>query len=83
MSNRTSEWSEEAKDLASSLHNELKLNNRNWHRLKNNHDKRAAEMLSSALVQLLQGGEQREVDSLIEQSLKWLRREINSPACNH
>lgn len=74
-------WPDEAPPLAQELHGQLRLDDRDWHRLKSNADRRAAELLSGALVQLLQGGERADVEALINQGLLWLRRELKDPGC--
>ncbi len=77
-------WSTKVIDLAIELHAELSLNNKNWHQLKSNHERRAAELIASALIQLIRGGKSSDVEVLLEQSILWLKREIKDPGCpNH
>ena len=80
---RKNEWSPKAKSLAKELHSELRLNDQNWHALKGNPDKRAAELFSAAMVQLLSEGKLSDVQALIEQGILWLKRDIRDPGCPH
>ena len=74
-------WSNEIIHLINSLHSELVLKDNNWHKLKNNKSRRAAELLASALCQIIHGGEESDIESLVEQSLRWLREEVKDPGC--
>ena len=76
-----SKWPKKSKPLAIELHRQLSLNNNNWHQLKNDSDRRAAELLAGAMVQLLSNGNSSDVNELINQSLRWLKREIKAPRC--
>jgi len=79
---RTS-WPPEAAHQAQELHECLRLTDRNWHQLKTDADRRAAELLAAALVQLLQGGSQDDACALADQGLRWLKRELKDPGCPH
>ena len=81
MEETLSRWPQEAKPLAIELHRQLSLNNKNWHQLKNNSDRRAAELIAGAMVQLLSDGSSSDVKELLDQSLLWLKREIKAPRC--
>ena len=50
-----SRWPEPAPELAKDLHRCLSLNDRDWHRLKTDADRRGAELMAAALSQLIQG----------------------------
>ena len=76
-------WPSEAGPLAQELHNCLRLTDRNWHQLKTDADRRAAELLAGALVQLLEGGANADTCALTEQGLRWLKRELKDPGCPH
>ncbi len=78
---RKTEWPKEAKVLAKELHEKLSLNDKNWHSLKGNHERRSAEMLTSAMLQLLQGGDYADVEELLNQAKKWLSGELKDPGC--
>ena len=81
MALKKSYWSEEVVNLISSLQSELVLKDSNWHKLKNNKTSRAAELLVSALCQIVNEGKDSDIEDLIEQSLKWLREEVKDPGC--
>tara|TARA_B100000029_G_C17568344_1_gene955786 strand:+ start:1645 stop:1896 length:252 start_codon:yes stop_codon:yes gene_type:complete len=81
MDNSNLNWKEEAKELAIKLHLLLIIDDKNWHELKNDSDRRAAEQLSAAMVQLVSGGESSNIEDLIQQSLLWVKREIKAPKC--
>jgi len=74
-------WSSKAKVLAIELQRELSINNKNWHIHKKDSERRAAELISSSIVQLLSGGKVIEIEALINQSLLWLKEEIKDPGC--
>ena len=76
-----SEWRDNSKELAIQLHAQLSLNNKNWHKLKGNSDRRAAELLSSAIVQLLSEGKASDIEELLNQSIRWIKKEIKAPSC--
>ncbi len=81
MKESSSKWPTEAKETALQLHAQLKLDNKNWHQLKDDSDRRSAELLSGAIVQLLSGGKQSDIAELITQSMSWLKREVKAPNC--
>ncbi len=74
-------WPSNAKNLAIDLHSLLSLNNKNWHQLKDNSDRRAAELLAGAMVQLISEGTPSDIEELINQSMRWIKREIKAPGC--
>ncbi|ABX08655.1 DUF6439 family protein [Prochlorococcus marinus] len=76
-----SKWSSATHKLVKELHSELTLSNKNWHQLKNNSERRAAELLISAIAQIINGGETSDIQSLIHQALLWLNKEIKDPGC--
>ncbi len=76
-----SKWPTSAKGIAINLHSQLKLDNQNWHQLKDISDRRAAELLSGAIVQLLSEGNPNEIEDLLQQSIKWIKREVKAPKC--
>ena len=83
MAPSTASWPDTAPELARTLHAQLSLNDRNWHQLKTDPDRRAAELLAAALVQLVQGGSQEDACALADQGLRWLKRELKDPGCPH
>ena len=84
------QWPEQSQDLAEQLQRSLTIGDRDWHALKSQRPRRAAEQLAAALVQLLSGDDpsqssptearQRAI-ALAEHGLQWLKAEINDPGC--
>ena len=69
--------------LARDLHNALSIGDRDWHRLKGDRHRRAAEQLAAALQQLLLQGPRGDEDvlDLLQSAQRWLRREQRDPGC--
>ena len=76
-----SKWNNESKLLIKELHNELSIKNKNWHLYKSDPERRAAELLISALAQLINQGDLVDVETLSTQAIKWLKKEIKDPGC--
>lgn len=83
-------WPEDALPLAQQLHRSLSIGERDWHALKSQRPRRAAEQVAAALVQLLArdtptnstSGEARQQSiELLEHALGWLKAEISDPGC--
>ena len=83
-------WPEGALEQAVALQRSLSINDRDWHALKRQRQRRAAEQISAALVQLLSGdapgstlpSEARtQAIALLEHSLGWLKAELSDPGC--
>ena len=83
-------WPPEALDLAQRLQRSLTINDRQWHRLKTQRSRRAAEQLAAALVQLLAADDPKsasptrareEAIALVDHALGWLRAEVSDPGC--
>ena len=74
-------WPEQAVEQALDLHQSLSINDREWHRLKSDADRRGAELLAAALAQLLQNGRNDDVEALTQQALGWIRGELKDPGC--
>ena len=68
---------------AQELHRSLSISDRDWHRLKADRHRRAAEQLSAALQLLLQQGADADgaVLELLDSAGRWLRREQRDPGC--
>jgi hypothetical protein len=85
------QWPPEAQDTARALHERLRIGERDWHALKGQPQRRAAEQLAAALVLLLDpanpptaatAGPQREqAAALVEHALGWLKGELRDPGC--
>tara|TARA_Y100001968_G_scaffold220633_1_gene203518 strand:- start:359 stop:616 length:258 start_codon:yes stop_codon:yes gene_type:complete len=76
-----SKWNNKSKTLIKELHKELCLDSKNWHQNKTDSQKRAAELLASALAQLINGGEIEDVAELVIHSYKWLKGEVKDLGC--
>ena len=77
-------WSEKAKLLAKDLHNEISLNNINWHKFRGNKQRRSAELIISALSQLINDGNEEEIETLLNQAILWIKEEVKDSGCqNH
>ena len=83
-------WPAGSAEAAIQLHRLLTIQDRDWHALKSQADRRGAEQLAAALVQLLSaersnGAQQeqarRQAIELAEHALGWLRRERKDPGC--
>ncbi len=81
MSNKRSQWTSQIKDQVTQLQKELILNNKDWHKFKSNKYRRSAELMASALSQIINDGKDKDIEELIEQSLKWIREEAKDPGC--
>ena len=74
-------WSEKAKLLTKDLHNEISLNNYNWHRFRGNKQRRSAELIISAISQLINDGDEIEIENLLNQAILWIREDIKDKGC--
>jgi hypothetical protein len=74
-------WSEKAKLLAKDLHNELSLDNYNWHQFRGNKHRRSAELITSSLSQLIHDGDEVEIETLLNQAILWLKEEVKDTGC--
>ena len=74
-------WSEKAKLLAKDLHNELSLDNYNWHQFRGNKHRRSAELITSSLSQLINDGDELEIENLLNQAILWLKEEVKDTGC--
>lgn len=87
---RVDAWPEGSRELAEQLQRLLVIGDRDWHALKAQRSRRAAEQLAGALVQLLgaddpaatRGGEARDrAIALTNSALAWLKGELRDPGC--
>jgi len=74
-------WTEKAKSLAKELHNEIGLDHYNWHKFRGNKKRRSAELIVSAISQLINDGDDKEIETLLKQSILWLKEEIKDSGC--
>ena len=66
-------WNNEINNLVRSLNEKLKIDHNNWHKFKSNKKIRAAELISSALCQLIIGKNEKDSIAYLEESIKWLK----------
>ena len=81
MTKKQALWAQDAKDTALKLHAVLRLDDKNWHQLKGNNERRAAELLAASIVQLSSNGENEDILNLIEQARKFLNHEVKDKGC--
>ena len=74
-------WPERAHLLAKELHSEISLNNNNWHKFRGNKQRRSAELITSAISQLINNGDEAEIEGLLNQALLWIKEEIKDTGC--
>ena len=74
-------FSEKAKILAKELHNEISLDNYNWHQYRGNKQRRSAELIISAISQLINDGDEIEIENLLNQAILWIKEEIKDKGC--
>lgn len=88
--NQRARWPDEALPMAVALHRQLSISDRDWHALKSQRSRRAAEQLAAALVQLISGDNPGEAGvndarqrtlALLDHAQQWLRAEISDPGC--
>ncbi|MEB3265011.1 MAG: DUF6439 family protein [Cyanobacteriota bacterium] len=86
----TDGWPPQALELATALQRQLAIGERDWHRLKRQRPRRAAEQIAAALVQLLAADHPHhpattaarlEAIALLDHALGWLRADISDPGC--
>ena len=74
-------WSKKARLLSKELHNEIGLDNYNWHQFRGNKQRRSAELITSALSQLINDGDELEIETLLKQAILWLKEEVKDSGC--
>ena len=74
-------WSEKVKLLVKELHNEISLDNHNWHKFRGNKERRSAELIISAISQLINDGDEAEIEDLLNQAILWIKEEIKDTGC--
>jgi hypothetical protein len=85
------EWPPAAQETARQLHGQLSITDRQWHALKGQPQRRAAEQLAAALVLLLDpanppaaamaGPQRLQAADLVEHALGWLKGDLRDPGC--
>lgn len=91
MSRPGGSWPANSQSLAQELHGLLRIDGRDWHAYKAQPQRRAAEQLAAALVQLLAEGnapaaavagpQRQQATALVEHALGWLKGELRDPGC--
>ena len=74
-------WSEKVQSLAKELHQEISLNNYNWHEFRGNKQRRSAELIIAAISQLMNEGDDLEIETLLNQAILWIKEEIKDTGC--
>jgi hypothetical protein len=84
-------WPEGSREAAEALHRQLMIGDRDWHALKGQPQRRGAEQLAAALVQLLDEGngpairgstqQRQQAIALVEHALAWLQGSLKDPGC--
>ena len=64
-------WPSNTLRIVKDLNENLKIDHNNWHKLKSNKNIRAAELISSALCQLVIGNNTKDSIAYLEESIKW------------
>tara|TARA_B100000945_G_C20238874_1_gene528943 strand:- start:162 stop:416 length:255 start_codon:yes stop_codon:yes gene_type:complete len=59
--------------LSQKLNERLKIDHKQWHKLKGRKINRSAELISAALCQLLISGNEKDAINYLEESIKWLK----------
>ena len=77
-------WPEKVKSLTKELHNEISLDNYNWHKFRGNKKRRSAELIVSAISQLINDGDELEIENLLNHAILWIKEEVKDKGCeNH
>ena len=77
-------WPEKVELLVKELHKEISLNNYNWHKFRGNKQRRSAELIISAISQLINNGDDAEIESLLKQAILWIKEDVKDTGCkNH
>ena len=74
-------WPKKVHLLVKELHNEISLNNLNWHKFRGNKQRRSAELIISAFSQLINDGDDTEIEDLLNQAILWIKEEIKDTGC--
>ena len=83
MNEPNSIWTEKAKLLTKELHNEISIDNYSWHKFRGNKKRRSAELIISAISQLINNGDDLEIENLLQQAIMWIKEDIKDNGCRH
>tara|TARA_Y100001970_G_scaffold288149_1_gene414629 strand:+ start:8013 stop:8267 length:255 start_codon:yes stop_codon:yes gene_type:complete len=76
-------WSKDTCELVSTLNQKLTIDHKNWHKQKSNKNIRAAELISSALCQLIIGNNEDDSIAYLEESINWIKGINKDKPCPH
>ena len=76
-------WPKDTNETVKNLNEQLKIDHNDWHKFKGNKNKRAAELIASALCQLIIGNNEKDSIAYLEESLKWLKGINVDTPCPH
>ena len=82
MKENKSVWTDEAKLLTKELHKKISIDNFNWHKFRGSKKRRSAELIISALSQLINDGDEIEIENLLNQAILWIKEDIKDTGCN-
>ena len=74
-------WTETAKTIVKELHNEISLDNYNWHQFRGNKQRRSAELIISAISHLINDGDEVEIENLLRQAILWIKEDVKDTGC--
>ena len=74
-------WPEKIQLLVKELHNEISIDNYNWHKFRGNKQRRSAELIISAFSQLINNGDDSEIEDLLNQAILWIKEEVKDEGC--
>ena len=73
-------WNKEIVELVQKVNDNLKIDHKNWHKLKGKKKNRSAELISAALCQLVISDNEAYAIEYLEESIKWLKNiNIDTP----
>ena len=81
MNKEKASWPSGSKEKVKCLHKDLSIGNLNWHKLKSNNRRRAAELIISGLSQLMNEGAPEDIEQLLLQAIKWSKGEVKDLGC--
>ena len=76
-------WTNDIHQIVTILNQKLKIDPNSWHKDKGNKNIRAAELISSALCQLIIGNNIDQSIAYLEESIKWLKGINVDKPCPH
>ena len=74
-------WDQRTLKLTKELHQEICLDNKNWHKFRANKRRRTAELVVGALSQIVNEGNDVDIKALLKQALNWLEGDITDTGC--